>query len=163
MNLNQWAIKWGVPFEAVEELRAVFGQRDALDFPPVPPAPDAKPENWVQGMLRVNAAKKYGARLWRNNVGAGRLENGSYVRWGLCNTSKELNAKVKSHDLVGIKPVLIEPCHVGHTIGQFYSREAKPQGWRYRGTPREVAQLAFAELVTALGGDAKITGNPEDV
>jgi hypothetical protein len=25
MNLNQWAIKWGVPFEAVEDLRRLFG------------------------------------------------------------------------------------------------------------------------------------------
>jgi len=48
--------------------------------------------------------------------------------------------------LIGIKPG-----------GQFVSREVKRPGWRYTGTEREVAQLRWIEIVTALGGDAKFT------
>jgi hypothetical protein len=50
--------------------------------------------------------------------------------------------------------VLITQDHVGKVIGQFLSREVKAAGWRYAGTDREKAQLKWAELITAMGGDA---------
>jgi len=101
--------------------------------------------------LEASAA---GCRLFRNNFGAAKLENGSFVRWGLCNDSAGLNARVKSGDLIGLRPLMITPAHVGHVVGQFMSREIKPSGWKYAGTERGQAQLRWAMLVTALGGDA---------
>lgn len=151
MNLDQWAIAWGVPHEALAHLRSIMG---AVDTDPSEPKPYDMSEIAVQGRVRLEATRK-GKRLWRNNVGAYETENGGFVRYGLCNDTKQMNETIKSHDLIGINPVVITPVMVGTTIGQFMSREIKRGGWVYRGTPRERAQLKFSELVTALGGDAK--------
>lgn len=114
------------------------------------------PESEAQGMVRL-AASREGARLWRNNVGAGKMDNGSFIRWGIANDSTAVNQHLKSGDLIGIRPVLILPEHVGRTLGVFVSREVKAPGWRFRGSEREVAQRAWADLVTSLGGDAAFT------
>ena len=93
--------------------------------------------------------------LFRNNVGALKAEDGRMVRFGLANDSKRRNGVLKSGDLIGIDPVLITSAHVGRTIGQFVSVECKRPGWQYSGTPREVAQLNWIQLVIASGGRAK--------
>ena len=103
------------------------------------------------------AASNAGVRLWRNNVGAGKLENGSFIRWGLANESTDMNRRVKSGDLIGIRPVLIGPHDVGRVLGQFVSLEVKRPGWRYKGGPHEAAQRAWIEIVSNLGGDARFT------
>ena len=150
MNLNQWAIKWGIPFEAVEDLRRAFG---AVNTDPEP-GQDLKPEASVQNAIRLEASQK-GLRLWRNNTGVAMDENGDRtVRYGLCNDSKKINKIVKSADLIGIRPRFIMPADVGTVLGQFVARECKPTDWTYRSTEREVAQLKFLELVASLGGDA---------
>lgn len=113
----------------------------------------------VSAAVRVWACEQ-GMRVWRNNVGALLDSRGVPVRYGLANDSAALNAQIKSADLIGIRPVLITTAHVGSTIGQFWSRECKAEGWRYTGTPRERAQLAWAELVLSLGGDAGFTTGP---
>ena len=150
MNLNEWAIKWGVPFEAVEDLRR---QMTATSTEPQATA-DGESEAAVQTRIRLEASLK-GLRLWRNNVGACMDDNGNFIRYGLANDSKQMNDVIKSSDLIGIRPVVITQSHVGHTIGQFVAREIKPSTWRYSGTKREAAQLAFLELVAGLGGDAQ--------
>lgn len=99
-------------------------------------------------------ASELGYRLWRNNVGATYTPNGQFIRFGLANDSSQLNKVIKSADLIGIRPILITQAHVGLTIGQFISREIKKPGWKYTGTERERAQLAWAELINSLGGDA---------
>ena len=103
------------------------------------------------------AASRDGARLWRNNNGAGKLENGSFVRWGLANETAQMNALLKSSDLIGVRPVLILPEHVGRTLGVFVSREVKRPGWVYRGDRREQAQKRWLDLIASLGGDAAFT------
>ena len=107
----------------------------------------------VSVQVRLEASR-LGLRLWRNNVGAGYMQDGSFLRWGLANDSAAVNARLKSADLIGIRPVLITPQMVGAVLGQFVSREVKASNWRWRGTDREQAQMAWAELVNSLGGDA---------
>lgn len=154
MNLTQWGIKWGVPFEALDELRREFGRISTEPDQGI----DALSEAAVQTNIRLEASRK-GGRLWRNNVGAFKPEQGGMVRYGLCNDSKQQNKIVKSSDLIGIRPVAIGLEHVGQTLGLFVARECKPSNWQYCGDEHELAQLKFLELVAALGGDASfVTG-----
>ena len=152
--LNKWAQQWGIPAEAIADLRnRMLPIENHLD--PTSMADEAA----AQMRIRMEACER-GMRLWRNNVGAGKLENGSFVRWGLCNDSTALNASVKSSDLIGIRPVLITTEHVGATVGQFVAREVKRPGWTYRGTDRETAQLNFLTYVLLMGGDAAFATGP---
>jgi hypothetical protein len=148
MNLTAWAVKWGIPYAAVDDLRREMGM---VNTDPVAVA--GQSESAVQSLVRLEASR-LGARLWRNNVGAGYLDNASFIRWGLANDSERINQKIKSSDLIGIRPVLIGPEHVGRTLGVFLSREVKEAGWHYTGTAREKAQLNWLELIASLGGDA---------
>jgi hypothetical protein len=149
MQLETWALRHGVNLAALREL---YVDVLHLDYDGAP-AHAGMSESAVQSRVRLEAARK-GVLLWRNNVGVLEDKNGRPVRYGLCNDTPALNRALKSHDLVGLRPRLITAADVGKTIGQFVSREVKEGGWRYTGTPREVAQLAFAHLVNAHGGDA---------
>jgi hypothetical protein len=145
--MREWAARWGVSAMALADLRdRLTGEYDRVPR-------EASSEAAVQNVVRMEASRK-GIKLFRNNVGAMQDETGRVVRYGLANDSAAMNKVIKSADLVGIRPVLIEPGHVGTLIGQFVSREIKAAGWRYTGTPREVAQLAWAQLITANGGNA---------
>ena len=148
--LHDWAHRWAVPPEAVADLLRTLNAEPA----PVPPPVSARSEAWAQSLVRIEAAAK-GCVLWRNNVGVLRDDRGVPVRFGLANDSPMLNAKLKSADLVGIKPLRITPDMVGRTVGQFLSREIKRPGWVFN--PRdghEAAQMNWALRVCALGGDA---------
>lgn len=149
MNLVAWAIKWGVPIDAVEELRAGWNVATV----PTHEGVAGESEAAATRRVRMEAAKK-GARLFRNNVGAGYLDDGSFIRWGLANESREMNQVCKSSDLIGIKPVTVSQSDIGRRLGVFCAREIKAPGWQYAGTDRERAQLAFLQLVTSFGGDA---------
>jgi len=150
-TLYTWAQQWQVPMAALIDLQHRMGMGTAG---PVPAATEAKSEAWLQSAVRLEASQK-GMRVWRNNVGALQDSSGRWVRYGLANDSKGLNTEVKSGDLIGIRKVLIEPRHVGHTLGLFVSLECKEPGWMYSGTEREVAQLKWINIVTSMGGDAK--------
>jgi hypothetical protein len=113
----------------------------------------------LQADVRYEAAK-HGVSLWRNNVGALVDERGVPVRYGLANDSAALNKRVKSGDLIGIRPVTIEQRHVGRVLGQFVSREVKAANWSWSGNDRELAQLRWAELIVSLGGDAAFVNGP---
>lgn len=136
--LLEWAARHAVPRHAVDELRTL------LIASAMPAQRDATPgsEAAAQQAVRLEATQKR-VMLWRNNSGAMQDETGRVVRFGLGNDSRQLNARFKSCDLIGIRPG-----------GQFVAREIKAPGWRYAGTPREEAQLRFIELVRAFGGDA---------
>lgn len=106
--------------------------------------------------VRRNASVR-GLRLWRNNVGVAKDDTGRVVRFGLANDSTRVNRVTKSSDLIGITPVVVTQDMVGQTVGIFTARECKREGWVYRGTPTEKAQLGFIELVRRMGGDAEFT------
>jgi len=114
-------------------------------------------ESEVQASVLLSASKA-GWRLFRNNVGVLLDSRGIPVRYGLANTSKQLNKSLKSGDLIGIRPVVITPDMVGKTIGQFVSRECKRPGWKFNpNDERDVAQRHWLELINSLGGDARVT------
>lgn len=144
--LNDWATRWGVSHAALADLKRLVGLDGHEGH-------GESSEAAVQARVRLEATAR-GERVWRNNVGAGKLEDGSFIRFGLANDSATVNARIKSADLVGIRPVLITQQHVGHTIGQFVSYECKRSGWRYTGSDREIAQLRWAMLILTMGGDA---------
>lgn len=146
----QWAVRHGVTLAALNELQALFGMHGGHDLPP---EVKGTSEAAVQAAVRLEAARK-GVRLFRNNVGALIDSRGVPVRYGLANESKGVNQSIKSADLIGWRPLLIEQHHVGQCVAIFVSRECKKVGWRYTGDDHEQAQLAWAQLVTAGGGDA---------
>ena len=115
-----------------------------------------KSESIIQSEIMMHAAL-YGIVLTRNNVGCGQFVddetgNKSFVRFGLFNASREQQAKFKSSDLIGIIP----------PTGRFIAIEVKREGWKYTGTPREVAQKAFIDFVIARGGIAGFCQNVDD-
>ena len=113
-------------------------------------------ESAVQQAIRLDESKK-GNRLWRNNNGACMdAKTGRQIRYGLANDSAKMNKHIKSSDLIGITPVTVG----GKTFGVFTSIECKRAGWRYTGTPREKAQLAWIELVTSMGGIGRFATGP---
>ena len=148
-SLEQWALKWGVPYAALEDLRQQFGM---VNTDPTIPA-RGNNEAAVQARIRLEASRA-GVRLFRNNVGATMDERGNHIRYGLANDSKQMNEAIKSSDLIGIRPIIITPAHVGQKLGQFIAREVKAPTWKYAGTKREAAQLKFLELIVSMGGDA---------
>lgn len=155
--LQTWAARHNIPPAALAELHRLL----TATVTPTS-ANGGESESDVQSRVRLAAARN-GTLLWRNNVGAGKLDNGSFVRWGLCNDSQALNDKVKSADLIGIRPVLVTPAHVGSTIGQFVSLECKRHGWKYAGTKREAAQKHWLEVIQAAGGDARFITSEEEL
>lgn len=152
MLLTEWMVKWKIPYKAIADLRELLGEMSEPDL-----KNKGMSESGVQSRIRLAAAQA-GWRLWRNNVGALKDETGRIVRYGLVNDSAKLNGNIKSGDLIGIKPVLIGPQHIGHIIGQFVSREVKKADWKYgEDLERENAQERWQMLVNSMGGDAKFT------
>lgn len=158
LTLFNWATRHDITPGALAELQTILA--GAADAPPSH-ATHPTSEAAVQSNIRV-VTSRLGWRLWRNNVGAGKLDSGSFVRFGLANDTPQMNAQVKSGDLIGIRPVLITPAHVGQVIGQFASVECKRGDWKpSRTDKREIAQRRWVEIVTALGGYAVITNDVE--
>lgn len=149
--LYAWARRHNITWQAIEELRALFGQS-------APPAMGVTTrdlsEAAVQSNVRIEAPKR-GYMLFRNNCGALLDSRGVPVRFGLGNDSPQLNARLKSSDLIGWKPTLVTPCMVGSYVAVFASFEVKEAVWTYGGTPREKAQEAWLKLVAADGGIAR--------
>lgn len=158
-DLYTWAARHGVSPLALAELR------DGLTAVSQPQPGDGRSEqseSAAQALIRISAPSK-GVISWRNNVGALQDKRGIPVRFGLANDTAALNKRIKSADLIGGRRLLIEPKHLGSIILQFWSREVKKPGWTYCGDDHEKAQLAWAQLVVANGGDAGFATGPEDV
>lgn len=141
-----WAKRWGVSVQALHELAFLCDRESRYDGPTVPGTGEDAAQSEVLG------ASGHFGMLMRNNVGAFKDETGRLIRYGLMNESRDRNQKFKSSDTVGLYRVTITPEMVGQTIGQFWAVECKPRGWRYTGDARETAQLAFGNMIRALGG-----------
>jgi len=102
-----------------------------------------KSESTVQSEVMIKVSQ-LGHRIWRNNVGVAVDKSGRHIRYGLCNSSTQLNSRLKSSDLIGIHGV----------TGQLISIECKREGWKYTGSEREIAQLRWIELIIQMGGIA---------
>ncbi len=150
-DVIKWAIRNQVSFQALAELKDIFGL-DHIPCTEREPGQDPT-EAYTQSVVRIEAAQK-GLKLWRNNVGVLTNERGTPVRYGLGNDSPKINKIIKSGDLIGWRPLLITDRLVGSTVAQFLSRECKRPGWKYTGDEHERAQLRWAEVVVAAGGDA---------
>ncbi len=159
MTINDWAVRWGVPPECVAELLDVL-QSPAM-VPVQDPGPVGKSEEWSQSAIKLRASQT-GLRLWRNNRGAVTTDDGRHIRYGLANDSAAMNKRIKSHDLIGITPVVITPAHIGRVLGVFTSIEAKRPGWKYRpNDEHSAAQLAWAQVVVSLGGFSMFATHPD--
>lgn len=120
-------------------------------------------ESTVQNQIRL-AAAQLGCEVWRNNSGAYQDEYNNHIRYGLCNDSKQLNAKIKSSDLIGIVPVTAYLEGFGWVkLGVFFAVEVKPTDWKfYESDKRAVAQLAFHDIVRKAGGFAGFARSVEE-
>ncbi len=151
INLTQWAIRHGVSHVALADLQGML-QGESDELPALTGTPPS--EAYVQSAVRLEAADA-GVWVMRNNVGACQDKSGRLIRYGLSNDSKQMNERIKSSDLVGIKPVLITHEMIGSTIGQFVGYEIKAGDWSYSGDPHEKAQQRWGAKVISMGGDWK--------
>jgi hypothetical protein len=117
----------------------------------------------VQQQVRL-ALARMGAQAWRNNTGACTDDTGRLIRYGLCNESAQMNAQIKSSDLICIVPITIQPYHVGRTLGIFTAIECKKSGWHLTpGDKRGQAQKRFIDIVHGVGGIGGFATGPEDL
>lgn len=152
--IHRWAIDQGIPAASIADLLNRLGVGYGVIHNTA--IPQGASEAAVSQRVALAAAEA-GIVSWRNNVGAMMDENGNMVRFGLCNDTAALNKRFKSSDRIGINNTPITLDMVGLPRGQFWAREVKKAGWVYTGTEREVAQLAFGQLVIAHGGDFAFT------
>lgn len=95
---------------------------------------------------------RLGAIPWRNNVGACTDQNGRVIRYGLANTSKQMNDHVKSSDIIAI------------WRGRFVAIECKHEGWTLtQGDKRAQAQKRFIDIIIANGGYAGFVSSVADL
>ena len=98
-------------------------------------------EAHIQQAIRLELSRGP-VRLWRNNTGALRDQNGRMVTFGLCPGSA---------DLIGYRQVTITPEMVGQTLAVFCAIEVKAPGGR-----ATQEQLRFLQHVQDAGGRAGI-------
>ena len=120
----------------------------------------SRSESEVQQLVQIEGPA-YHCILMRNNVGALKDANGRIVRYGLNNNSPTQNAVSKSSDLIGIKTIVVTQEMVGKTVGILTAIEVKKEGWKYKATKREIAQLNFLEWVKKRGGIAGFVSSVE--
>lgn len=150
--LHSWLADW-LPPELHSAALADLQQRLA---PPASVSIATSSEGAALNAVRLEAGRR-GWRLFRNNLGAMQdPRTGRVVRYGLANESKQMNEAVKSGDLIGPVPMIVEQHHVGRQIALFGSVECKAKGAR-TDPERIAAQERWRDLVLSMGGYAVIT------
>lgn len=121
-----------------------------------------KSETAVQNIARRDHA--FFGPMWRNNSGVLLDRNGTPVRFGLANESKQENERVKSSDLIGITEVMITGDMIGRILGVFTAYECKPEGWTLKPSDKRAhAQAAYHDIVRQSGGFAGFVTKPDDM
>jgi hypothetical protein len=90
------------------------------------------------------AVPRFGARLFRNNIGQWEYAPGKFVRYGVCNPG--------GGDLIGWT-----------AVGRFFSVEIKKPGRDTTPLKRRIAQQSFRDAVNGAGGLAIVARSVEDV
>lgn len=153
IEFTAWAQRHQVSREAVAELVQILATP-----PPIPSRIlTPKSEAAVQADVRLHAPKLRGY-LWRNNVGVFTDPEGVPVRFGLANDSGKVNKRIKSSDLIGFLPYMVD----GTPRAIFTAIECKSGAWVWSGTPREIAQQRFIDLVRMAGGVAGFVRSVEE-
>lgn len=162
MILEQWALEYGVSAAALADLRFRMGQVERASAPTAAERDEGHSESRQQSLI-LDVSMHHGVWLTRNNVGALVDDRGVPIRYGLANETKARNTVVKSGDLIGIRPLLITPQHVGMMIGQFVSVECKKENWQFNGRDKhQIAQKNWADFVNAKGGLAMFANSPDN-
>ena len=104
-------------------------------------------EQRIQQEIRI-ACSRGDTRLFRNNTGTLKDQNGRPVQFGLCKGSA---------DLIGWKRVTVTPEMVGSTVAVFASVEVKTASGRLR-----PEQQQWLEAVQAAGGIAGVARSVDD-
>lgn len=144
--LEQWAIRHGISQMALYELYALYQ-------PTGEPHDDGVSESATSKECELIAARA-GQRLWRNNNGSLQNDKGTWVRYGLGNTSKKINEVMKSSDYIGIKTKIITPADIGRKVGIFIAAEMKEPNWHMtKSDKRAQAQATFGAVVENAGGE----------
>lgn len=104
-------------------------------------------EQRIQQEIRI-ACSTGNTRLFRNNTGTLRDQNGRPVQFGLCKGSA---------DLIGWKRVTVTPDMVGTTVAVFLSIEVKTPTGRLR-----PEQQQWLDAVQSAGGIAGVARSVED-
>lgn len=140
---------------------------------------DLTPEGRAMKKVRLGASSLR-MRIFRNNNGALKDQNGRVVFYGLGNEpeklttengKKRLNQIIKFGDYIGATQVTITPDMVGKTLAVFTNIEVKPDGKlestlrKAQNNPdsREGCQLKAINLVSQWGGIAGFATNEFDL
>lgn len=107
----------------------------------------SNPESHVQAAVWSTIGHLPGIRIFRNNVGSARTEDGRFIRFGLCPGSS---------DLIGWTEYVIQPGDVGRTISVFTAIEIKTATGR-----ATCQQRNFIDAVRRSGGIAGIARSSE--
>lgn len=107
-----------------------------------------KSETALQNEIRLAVGKRKDVRLFRNNVGLFKTQDGRNVQTGLC---------IGSSDLIGFQSITITPEMVGQKIAVFTAIEIKTP----KGKPTH-EQINFIECVRKFGGIAAIVKSVDD-
>lgn len=155
-QLHTWARRWIPP----ALLQAALDDLQRTIVPPPLELPsNLTSEAGAQVAVRLEASRR-GILNFRNNKGALFNPAGALVRFGLANDTKAMSKKIRSADLIGVRPVVVTEADIGKTHGLFWSREVKKPGWVWsdgRNDEHEIAQRAWLELILSRGGDAAFT------
>ena len=108
----------------------------------------AERESDIMRRIQIRASE-LGWRLFRNHVGVLFDHRGNRVTVGL---------GVGSSDLIGWRPLLITPQHVGQTIAQFAAVEVKAPRGRVSDS-----QALFLSVVDGFGGFSQVARGEGDL